>query len=156
VTKTPRSRALSITAFSGLLGAVTLFGGDMLLYGHFGSGSEFDDRARSVIANASTTRLYVAGLLGPIAALLYLPGSLHVYWRLTCSVWLRCLTAGAFATTFVVTGAVHAVWGAYALVVRVAEADPNLEGLRLDMGAYSRHCGRWYRRPSAPHSSVDS
>ena len=122
-------RLLLITAVAGLFGAVLMFTGDMLLYGHFGSGAEFINRHKTVIAEAGTVRLYLAGALGPIAAIFYLIGAYHLYLRLQPSrAFVRILTSLAFAAMFVIAGAVHAVWAAYALVLRgVAHGQANTE-----------------------------
>jgi hypothetical protein len=130
-------RYLLITASAGLFGAVLMFTGDMLLYGHFGSGAEFINRYKTVITQASTLRLYLAGALGPVAAIFYLIGVYHLYMRLQPSrALVRIVTSLAFAAMFVIAGAVHAVWAAYALVLRaVAHGQANAE-LETVMRAY--------------------
>lgn len=47
----------------GLLGALLMFAGDMLLYGHFGGGAEFLNAHKNVTATASLPRLMVAGII---------------------------------------------------------------------------------------------
>jgi hypothetical protein len=139
VNPTPTRRDLLATGLAGLAGSLLLFVGDMLLYGHLGSGEAFRVVSRQVIANASTSRLYVAGMLGPIALLGYLPGILHLYWRLAPGrFWLRATTAIGFAATLVVGGALPAVWGACALALRSAAAAPSYEPLRIEIGEYLR------------------
>jgi hypothetical protein len=130
-------KCLVLTAGAGLIGALLMFTGDMLLYGHFGSGAEFIGRYKTVITEASSLRLYVAGALGPVAAIFYLIGVSHLYLRLQPSrVLLRIFTSLAFAAMFVIAGAVHAVWAAYALVLRgVAHGQANAD-LEAVMGAY--------------------
>lgn len=130
-------RCLILTAGAGLVGAVLMFTGDMLLYGHFGSGAEFINRYKTVITQAGTVRLYLAGALGPVAAIFYLIGVYHLYMRLQPSRTLvRVVTGLAFAAMFVIAGAVHAVWAAYALVLRgVAHGQANVE-LETMMRAY--------------------
>ena len=130
-------KLLLITAGAGLVGAVLMFTGDMLLYGHFGSGAEFINRYKTVIAEAGTLRLYLAGALGPVAAIFYLIGAYHLYLRLQPSRALgRIVTSFAFAAVFVIAGAVHAVWAAYALVLRgVAHGQANTD-LETVMRAY--------------------
>lgn len=122
-------RHLLLTAGAGLVGALLMFTGDMLLYGHFGSGAEFISRYKTVITEASSLRLYIAGALGPVAAIFYLIGVYHLYLRLQRSrVLLRLVTSLAFAAMFVIGGAVHAVWAAYALVLRgVAHGQANAD-----------------------------
>lgn len=111
----------------GLCGALLMFAGDMLLYGHFGSGSAFIEKYRDVIASASPARLYIAGLIGPVAASLYLIGVYHLYLQLRpAPKFIRALTAGSFAVMFVVAGAFHATWGAYAFVIQAAASTSTL------------------------------
>ena len=130
-------RYLLITAGAGLVGALLMFTGDMLLYGHFGSGAEFISRYKTVIADASALRLYLAGAVGPIAAIFYLIGVYHLYLRLQpARILLRIVTSVAFGALFVIAGAVHAVWAAYALVLRgVAYGQANAD-LETIMRAY--------------------
>lgn len=113
-----------------------MFTGDMFLYGHWGSGAGFIHHYKTIIADASTLRLYIAGALGPVASLFYLMGAHHIYLRLQPSPsLLRRITSIAFAATFVVAGAVHAVWGAYALVLRAlahGQAGAELETITGD------------------------
>lgn len=130
-------RQYLLTAAAGLLGALLMFTGDMFLYGHFGSGAEFISRYKAVIAGASTLRLYIAGALGPAAATFYLIGAYHLYLRLQpARPLLRFVTSLAFGVMFVIAGAVHAVWAAYALVVRgVAQGQASVD-LENIMAAY--------------------
>ena len=124
-------------AAGGLVGAVLMFTGDMFLYGHLGSGAGFSSRYKEVIAGASTLRLYVAGALGPVAAIFYLVGARHVHLRLQpARPFLRVATSLAFVATFVIAGAVHAVWAGYALVLRgIAKGQANAD-LEIIMGGY--------------------
>ena len=117
------------TAAAGLVGALLLFAGDMFLYGHLGSGAGFKNNYKTVIVEASTLRLYIAGALGPVAAFFYLGGARHLYLRLKPSrPVLRIVATLAFVATFVVAGAVHAVWASYALVMRgVAQGQANAD-----------------------------
>jgi hypothetical protein len=129
-------RKLLFTAAAGLLGALLMFTGDMFLYGHLGSGADFSSRYKTVIAGASTLRLYVAGALGPVAAIFYLIGARHLSLRLEpAKPLLRVVTSFAFVATFVVAGAVHAVWATYALVMRGVShghASPELQTVVWD------------------------
>lgn len=130
-------RCLLLTAGAGLVGAVLMFTGDMLLYGHIGSGAEFINRYKTVITQASTLRLYLAGALGPLAAIFYLIGVYHLYLRLSpARAVVRILTSLAFAAMFVIAGAVHAVWAAYALVLRAVAQGQATAELETVMRAY--------------------
>ena len=133
----PSRRELLFTAAAGLVGALLLFTGDMLLYGHLGAGTDFNRRYKTVIAGASTLRLYIAGALGPVAAIFYLVGARHLHLRLKPSrPLLRIVTSLAFVATFVVAGAVHAVWASYALVLRGLAHGQASADLETVIGGY--------------------
>ena len=68
INPSPGRKEVLATGLAGPLGAFLLFAGDMLLYGRLGSGMEFDTRGRQGIVNASSLRLFAAGLLGPCTA----------------------------------------------------------------------------------------
>src|SRR5438477_6043223 len=50
----------------------------MLFYGHWGSGATFHQGMLTILQQASRTRLFVGGLVGPVAACLCLIGCWHV------------------------------------------------------------------------------
>ena len=108
----------------GLVGAIVLFVGDMLLYGHLGSATDFWDGVRRVAVQAPLARFFVGGLLGPVGAVLYLAGFWHVYLntrqagRLGAKVMLVGLTA-----MIVMGGAYHVVWVVRMLSFRYGVAD---------------------------------
>lgn len=130
-------KELLLTGAAGLVGALLLFTGDMFLYGHLGSGAAFASRYKTVIAEASTLRLYIAGALGPAAAIFYLIGVRHLHLRLKPSrPFLRIVTSFAFVAMFVVAGAVHAVWASYALVLRGLAHGQAGADLNTDVGGY--------------------
>lgn len=128
---------LRATALCGVFGAATMFAGDQLLFGHFGSAGDWDEGARRTIASASTLRLWLAGIAAPVAAIGYVIAALHVHARLERAGGpLRLAAATLFAALGVFACAVHAVWGAYALAMRAALAEPALEPVRLELRAY--------------------
>jgi hypothetical protein len=107
----------------GLLGALLMFTGDMLLYGLFGSGAEFLNVYKKVTAAASLSRLIVAGIIGPVAAFLYLFGLWHVYRNLEQSGRILAkIILGALTLAIIVGGAYHAFWPAYSLVLKAKAA----------------------------------
>src|SRR5260370_32344442 len=63
----------------GLAGALLFFVGDMLFYGHFGSGANFAEGMIAIVMRASTARLFAGGSVGPRAACLCIVGFWHVY-----------------------------------------------------------------------------
>jgi hypothetical protein len=56
-----------LTGLTGVAGALSFFAGDMLFYGHWGSGAKFHDGMLQVLREGSLQRLFVGGLVGPIA-----------------------------------------------------------------------------------------
>lgn len=133
----PGNATLRWTAIAGLLGAAGMYAGDLLLFGHFGSAAEWEAGASRTVAAASTTRLWLAGLAGPIAAIGYAIGVLHIHARLApAPAALRTLAGLLFVALAVFACAVHAVWGAHALAWRAALLDPALEPARLEVRAY--------------------
>jgi hypothetical protein len=126
----------------GLLGALLMFTGDMLLYGHFGSGAEFVHVYKNVTAAASLPRLIAAGIIGPVAAFLYFFGLWPVYRNLEQSGRILAkIILGALALTIIVGGAYHAVWPVYSLVLKakaaaMAGATDVLETLYNHLRAY--------------------
>jgi len=57
-----------LTGLCGLAGARVFFPGDMLFYGHFGSGAYFSAGLINTVTHVSDARLYAGGLVGPFAA----------------------------------------------------------------------------------------
>jgi uncharacterized protein DUF6796 len=64
---------------AGLCGALLFFVGDMLFYGHWGSGAGFHEGMIQTVRNASLGRLFAGGLVGPLVACLCIVGFWHVY-----------------------------------------------------------------------------
>jgi hypothetical protein len=122
----------------GLLGAVLLFAGDMLLYGHFGSGSGFKEGERIVALLAPLLRLYLGGLLGPLCATLYLVGFWHVYQNVSSHApWAARLVAICFSVVMVIGGAYHALWATRQLAMRFSEQAPAVQSeLSKAIGQY--------------------
>ena len=63
----------------GVAGASLFFAGDMLFYGHLGSGPDFHQGMLVIVIHASRERLFAGGLVGPFAACLCIVGFWHVY-----------------------------------------------------------------------------
>src|SRR4249920_3766377 len=68
-----------LAGLSGFVGALLFFAGDMLFYGHLGSGSNFAQGMLAAVQQASIARLFAGGLVGPLAACLCIVGFWHVY-----------------------------------------------------------------------------
>jgi hypothetical protein len=100
-----------LAGLAGLFGALLFFCGDMLFYGHFGAGATFHDGMQRVVQQASLTRLFTGGLVGPIAAGLCIIGFWHVGANVTPrSPLLGRLIFYSLAAMMVVGSAVHALW----------------------------------------------
>src|SRR5215469_13949761 len=67
-----------LSGLAGIGGALLFFCGDMLFYGHFGPGAKFHEGMIEVLHSESSTRLFIGGLVGPIAACFCLIGCWHV------------------------------------------------------------------------------
>jgi hypothetical protein len=108
-----------LTGLCGLTGALLFFAGDMLFYGHFGSGATFADDMRATVMQASNERLFAGGLVGPIAACLCIVGFWHVYLNMRPSSLVpgRVLFA-AFFMLMVAGSAVHTLWTAKGLALK--------------------------------------
>jgi hypothetical protein len=100
-----------LTGLTGAAGALLFFAGDMLFYGHWGSGAKFHDGMLQVLREGSWQRLFVGGLVGPIAACLCLIGCWHVRRNvISRSPFLGRVAFFALAATMVIGSAVHARW----------------------------------------------
>ena len=122
----------------GLAGAIVLLVGDILLYGHFGSSADFIEGIQRVAEQASLTRLFVAGLLGPAGAVLYLAGFWHVYLNTRKSGQLAARLILVGLTTLMVTGgAYHIIWAVEMLALKYQLAEVAGCGLFLEaFGSY--------------------
>ncbi|PYI90518.1 MAG: hypothetical protein DMF03_04770 [Verrucomicrobia bacterium] len=107
------------TGLAGVAGALLFFCGDMLFYGHGGSGATFHEGMLRVLQQASRTRLFGGGLVGPVAACLCLIGCWHVRENMIGrSPVLGRLVFLALASTMVIGGAVHALWVPRGLAIK--------------------------------------
>jgi len=102
-------------ALAGLLGALTMFTGDMLFYGGWGSGADLLANLPSQVAARSPNQLMAGGLLAIPAGLGFLGGAVHVYGRVSPG-WRIAVTAPLLAL-FVAAIATHAIWGAFAIAL---------------------------------------
>ena len=95
----------------GLIGAIVLLVGDMLLYGHWGSAADFWVGVHRVAEQAPLSRIFVGGLLGPVGAVLFLAGFWHVYLNTRQAGRLAAKVTFAGLVTMIVSGgAYHVVW----------------------------------------------
>lgn len=103
----------------GVAGALLFFTGDMLFYGHFGSGANFAQGMLATVRQAPTARLFAGGLVGPIAACLCIVGFWHVYLNVRpANVLLGQTLFALFAMLMVAGSAVHTLWTAKGLALK--------------------------------------
>ena len=115
-------RIQRVAGLIGLAGALLFFCGDMLFYGHWGSGAEFHNGMLEILRHASRTRLFLGGLIGPIAACMCIAGFWHV--RLNIAPRLALLGWLVFATLAIMMvggGAVHALWIPRGLAIKYSD-----------------------------------
>jgi hypothetical protein len=120
-------RARQLAGLCGLAGALLFCVGDMLFYGHFGSGANFAEGMLATVMRASTARLFAGGLLGPLAACLCIVGFWHVYLNVRPShVLLARLVLILFSILMVAGSAVHTLWTAKGLALKYCygQGDP--------------------------------
>lgn len=120
----------------GLVGAIVLFVGDMLLYGHLGSSANFWDGVQRVAEQASLARIYVGGLLGPVGAVMYLAGFWHIYLNTHRAGKRAAKVMLVGLTTMIVSGgAYHVLW-----VVRILSFRYGLANV-ADLSPFSDELG---------------
>jgi hypothetical protein len=104
---------------AGVCGALLFFIGDMLFYGHWGSGAGFHEGMIQTVQNASLGRLFAGGLVGPFAACLCIVGFWHVYLNVRPSQKFagRAMLV-LFAVLMVWGSAIHTLWTARGLAVK--------------------------------------
>jgi uncharacterized protein DUF6796 len=120
-----------LTGLTGVAGALLFFAGDMLFYGHWGAGAKFHEGMLQVLREGSWQRLFVAGLVGPIAACLCLVGCWHVRRNvISRSPLLGRVAFLALAATMVIGSAVHALWVPRGLAIKYSDA---VEGITPEL-----------------------
>jgi len=97
----------------------------MLFYGHFGSGADFHAGLLNTVSHASDTRLYVGGLVGPVAACLCIIG----FWQVSQNIlphkgFLARFTLVLFSTLMIFGSAIHTLWTARGLSLKYCSAQP--------------------------------
>ena len=121
----------------GVAGAALLFAGDMLLYGHAGSGDGFLRRLPTVASGKSPGRLFAGGALGPIGAVLIAAGFWHVFLEVRSAFrrGSRVLFAG-FAFMSAGAAAFHATWTVRMLLYRFSITPDALTPAQMSLGLY--------------------
>ena len=105
--------------FAGALGAAIFLLGDLLVFGHLGSGAEFREGAIRAAQSASVGQLYFGGALGPIGACFLLVGVWFISSRLNSPRSALASVTTLLLVAFVITASsVHALWATNALLVK--------------------------------------
>jgi hypothetical protein len=118
--ESPTARAgRRLAGIAGLGGALLFFAGDMLFYGHLGSGAGFHQGMLATVRNASLARLYSGGLVGPVAACLCILGFWHVCVNVRSShARIGRVMFVAFTLLMVSGSAIHTLWTAKGLALK--------------------------------------
>lgn len=117
-----------VTAVLGMLGAMLMLVGDLLLYGNFSETPTIQPwvaellSARGSLLLADSVALNVSTILGPIAALFYLGGSVHLFLIFSCRKYIAFFVGIASASAFMGSGAYHAQFGILGHVARYANS----------------------------------
>lgn len=105
--------------FAGALGAALFLLGDLLVFGHLGSGADFREGAIRAAQSASVGQLYIGGALGPVGACFLLAGVWFISSRLNSPRSALAKTTTMLLVVFVITASsVHALWATNALLVK--------------------------------------
>lgn len=135
---------------TGLCGALLFFAGDMLSYGHWGSGAEFHERMIQTVQNASLGRLFAGGLVGPLAACLCMVGFWHVYLNVRPSQkFARRAMLVLFAVLMVWGSAIHTSWTAKGLAVKFCYGSDDV-GCRTLLPAVNSYWNLAYNIGAVP------
>ena len=143
-----RSRRLAGVA--GLCGALLFFAGDMLFYGHWGSGAGFHQGMIKTVSNASLMRLYAGRLIGPVAACLCIVGFWHVYLNVRpAQARIGQVMLVAFFLLMVFGSAIHTLWTTRGLAIKYCYGDDDV-GCRAVVQAVNSYWDLAYNLGAAP------
>ena len=119
---------LLITGWVGLIGAILMLLGDLLLYTHFENMPAVEPTvraafpARQSILLAGDMGLGISALLGPIAGIFYLVGSLHFALLFNQKRAFGAAVALMSALAFVASGAYHTQFSLLAYILKYANS----------------------------------
>jgi hypothetical protein len=135
---------------AGVCGALLFFAGDMLFYGHWGSGAGFHEGMIETVRNASLERLFAGGLVGPFAACLCIVGFWHVYLNVRPSQeFLGRVMLVLFALLMVCGSAIHTLWTAKGLALKFCYGSDDV-GCRALLPAVNSYWGLAYNIGAVP------
>jgi hypothetical protein len=113
------SKSRRLAGLAGLSGALLFFTGDMLFYGHWGSGAGFHQGMIETVGHASLARLFAGGLVGPVAACLCILGFWHVYLNVRpAQARIGQVILVSFAVLMIFGSAIHALWTTRGLAIK--------------------------------------
>lgn len=135
---------------AGVCGALLFFAGDMLFYGHWGSGAGFREGMIETVRNASLGRLFAGGLVGPFAACLCIVGFWHVYLNVRPAQEMagRVMLV-LFAVLMVWGSAIHTLWTARGLTMKFCYGSDDA-GCRALMAAVNSYWDLAYNIGAVP------
>ncbi len=135
---------------AGCAGALLFFVGDMLFYGHWGSGAGFHEGMIQTVRNASLGRLFAGGLLGPFAACLCIVGFWHVYLNVRPSQeFVGRMMLVLFAVLMVCGSAIHTLWTARGLAMKFCYGSEDM-GCRALLPAVNSYWDLAYNIGAVP------
>lgn len=131
--------AIRLCGLAGLLGALSMFLGDMLFYGQWGDG-QTGMQHLDIVRQTDPQRLAWGGLTSVTGGIGYALGAVHVFGRLSARYsWTRVLVSGGFLILAIFAATTHAVWGSFALSIRTDSASAEVVGDYL--ATYFRYGG---------------
>jgi hypothetical protein len=135
---------------AGACGALLFFLGDMLFYGHWGSGAGFHEGMIQTVRNASLGRLFAGGLVGPFAACLCIVGFWHVYLNVRPAQELagRAMLV-LFAVLMAWGSAIHTLWTARGLAMKFCYGSDDV-GCRALVSAVNSYWDLAYNIGAVP------
>lgn len=110
------NKTIKTTAWIGLLASLLMFTGDMLLYFTTETFADFEKELLPSMGKISLERLTAGGLLGPLAACLYIVGFYHIYLSIKePRKTLAKIIFAALSVSIIVGGAYHAFFPAFGI-----------------------------------------
>lgn len=106
---------LTFYLIAGVVGAFLMYAGDMLLYGtkaKFPPSAENDfAKIKFLLRQSTPRRIFIGGIIGPLAAALYIFGFLHIPALALPQFHIIAWTLfGLFTLSYVFGGAFHMAW----------------------------------------------
>lgn len=121
------NRNLRLTGYAGLSGSLLMYAGDMLLYFTTQPIPDVDKDLLPSMGSVPLERLFAGGLMGPLAAVLYIIGFYHLFLRIKktrkkTAFWMYA----SLSLSILIGGAFHAFFPAFGIVS--AQGHPELIG----------------------------